>query len=347
MKKSFWDNLEKPFFALAPMADVTDAAFRFIIAKYGKPEVMFTQFVSCDGLCSAGKKALLIDLKYEETERPIVAQFFGAKPDNFYQCARLAVKLGFDGIDINMGCPDKSVMKQCAGAALIKVPKLAAEIIIATKKGAGDLPISIKTRTGDTKDNLKEWLPILLEQKPAAITVHARTRKEMSNVPAKWHLVKQAVAMAKGSGTLIIGNGDVKDLAEARQKAKETGCDGVMLGRAIFGNPWLFAHLPERRVGAGFLPSLSQRLNVLVEHTKLFEKLLMQPAKGRSQSEADAPLEHASGGKNFAIMKKHFKAYVSGFDGAKGLMIKLMATKNAKEVEEIIKEFLKTPKFPP
>ena len=314
MTNNFWQNLPKPFFALAPMADVTDAAFRFIIAKYGKPDVMFTQFVSCDGLCSVGKKALLFDLKYDKIERPIVAQFFGAKPDNFYQCAKLAVKLGFDGIDINMGCPDKSIMKQCAGAALIKDPKLAKEIIIATKEGAGDLPVSIKTRTGDTKDNLEEWLVVLLEQKPAAIAIHARTRKEMSDVPAKWHLVKQAVEMAKGTGTLIIGNGDVKDLADARQKVEQTGCDGAMLGRAIFGNPWLF----NQKIKP---VSLAEKLKVLSEHAKLFEKFL-----GKQ--------------KNFAIMKKHFKAYVSGFDGAKELRIKLMATKNAEAVGKVIKGFL-------
>lgn len=316
MKNNFWDNLPKPFFALAPMADVTDVAFRRIIAKYGKPDVLYTQFVSCDGLCSAGREALLIDLAYDKSERPIVAQFFGSKPKNFYECAKLARELGFDGVDINMGCPDKDIMKQCAGAALIRDPKLAREIIIATKEGAGDLPVSIKTRSGDIRDTLETWLPELLAEKPAAIILHARTRKEMSKVPAKWHLVKQAVEMAKGSGTLILGNGDVVDMDDARRKVEETGCDGVMLGRAIFGNPWLFSKTVHRDS-----LSLTERFSVLVEHTKLFEELLGPH-------------------KNFAIMKKHFKAYVSGFDGAKEFRMELMETKNASEVSTVINNFL-------
>ena len=317
MKKNFWDNLPKPIFALAPMADVTDVAFRRVIAKYGKPDVMYTQFVSCDGLCSKGREALLVDLRYDESERPIVAQFFGAKPQNFYECAKLAKELGFDGVDINMGCPDKDIMKQCAGAALIRDPKLAREIIIATKEGAGGLPVSIKTRSGDVRDTLETWLPELLAEKPAAIILHARTRKEMSKVPARWQLVKQAVEMTKGSGTLILGNGDVVDVDDARRKVEETGCDGIMLGRAIFGNPWLF----NKTVRRDDL-SLAERFAVLVEHTKLFEDLLG---------------EH----KNFAIMKKHFKAYVSGFDGAKELRMELMETKNAAEVESSIANFLR------
>ena len=317
MNRGFWDKLEKPFFVLAPMADVTDAAFRRIIAKYGKPDVMYTQFVSCDGLCSAGREALMIDLKFDTSERPIVAQFFGAKPNNFYECAKLAREMGFDGVDINMGCPDKDVVKQCAGAALIRDPKLAREIIVATREGAGDLPVSIKTRSGDVRDTLATWLPELLAEKPAAIILHARTRKEMSKVPARWQLVKQAVEMAKGSGTLILGNGDIADMDDARRKIEETGCDGVMLGRAIFGNPWLFS----KTVRRDDLP-LRERLNVLVEHTNLFEELL-------------------GGHKNFAIMKKHFKAYVSGFDGAKELRMELMEADPAGEVEKIIKAYIK------
>ena len=317
MNRGFWDKLEKPFFVLAPMADVTDAAFRRVIAKYGKPDAMYTQFVSCDGLCSAGREALMIDLSFDKSERPIVAQFFGAKPNNFYECAKLARELGFDGVDINMGCPDKDVVKQRAGAALIRDPKLAREIIVATKEGAGDLPVSIKTRSGDVRDTLETWLPELLVEKPAAIILHARTRKEMSKVPARWQLVKQAVEIANGSGTLILGNGDVLDMDDARRKIEETGCDGIMFGRAIFGNPWLFS----KTVHRDDLP-LSERLNVLIEHTKLFKKLL-------------------GGHKNFAIMKKHFKAYVSGFDGAKELRMELMEADTADGVEKIINKYIK------
>src|SRR3990167_3412588 len=203
MVKGFWKklamsrrDLDRPILALAPMADVTNAAFRRIIAKYGKPDVMFTEFVSCDGLCSAGQKNLLPILKFTKKERPIVAQIFGAKPENFYESAKLIKKLGFDGLDINMGCPDKKVLKQGAGAALINNPKLAQEIIRQTKKGSGKMPVSVKTRIGYDKYDKKEfkkWLTALLECELDAITIHARTKKEMSLFTAKWEVVAEAV----------------------------------------------------------------------------------------------------------------------------------------------------------
>ncbi len=178
---------------MAPLANVTDAAFRQIIAKYGKPHVLYTEFVSADGLFLGGREALLRDLAYHPSERPIIAQFFTSRPQHMKQAAALARELGFDGIDINMGCPDKSVEKQGAGAALIKNPELAREIIRAAKEGAGGLPVSVKTRIGYNKNELETWLPEILKEEPAAVVIHARTRKEMSLVPARWEHVKQAV----------------------------------------------------------------------------------------------------------------------------------------------------------
>lgn len=318
MIKGFWEKLERPILALAPMANVTDAAFRQIIAKYGKPAVMWTEFVSCDGLCSPGRERLLIDLKFSDTERPIVAQFFGSKPENFYKCAQLAQELKFDGIDINMGCPDRAVEKQGAGAALIKNPALAKKIISETKRGAGNLPVSVKTRLGYHTDILSQWLPHLLETELAAITLHARTRKEMSAVPAHWDQVREAVRIrnAEKSKTLILGNGDAQDVNEAKARAAETGADGIMIGRGIFGNPWLF-NSDFSRDQIPLLPLL-ERFKVMLEHTRLFEKTLGLH-------------------KSFDTMKKHFKAYVAGFDGAKELREELMKTKSAAEVAEILK----------
>src|SRR3989338_7285259 len=319
----FWGKLNKPIFALAPMADVTDCAFRQIIAKYGKPDVFFTEFVSVDGLCSPGKEKLLIDLKYGENERPIVAQIFGSKPENFEKVASMLVELGFDGIDINMGCPVKKVLNQNSCSALIRTPELAKEIILATKRGANyngkNIPVSVKTRIGFSKIELEAWIPSILETNIAALTVHLRTVKEMSNVPAHWELMKRIIEIRDEikSQTLILGNGDVLNLEDAKRKVKETGCDGIMLGRAIFGNPWLFAEK---------VPSIKEKLEVMIEHTKLFEKML-------------------SGHKNFAIMKKHYKAYVNGFDGAKELRVKLMEAENASQVEKITRKFLKTEIF--
>ncbi|TSA44193.1 tRNA-dihydrouridine synthase family protein, partial [bacterium] len=288
MTSGFWKNLKKPIMALAPMANVTDAAFRFVIAKYGKPDVIFTEFVSADGLVSAGREALLPDLKFDESERPIVAQFFGATPEHFYRVALLAQELDFDGIDINMGCPDRAVLKQGAGAALIEEPKLAQKIIFETKRGAGPLPVSVKTRLGFKKNTLKSWLPYLLEMDLAAITVHGRTAKEMSLVPARWEYIAEAVdirdKMETGMNkTVILGNGDVKDLADAEAKAGEYGLDGVMIGRGIFGNPWFFADLTRVKRGSQIehpdgaraeegLSNTREKLRVMLEHTRLFEK---------------------------------------------------------------------------
>lgn len=316
---SFWDNLQKPFFVLAPMADVTDAAFRRIIAKYGKPDVMWTEFVSVEGLCSPGREVLLRDFMFTDAERPIVAQIFGSTPDKFFKVAELIRELGFDGIDINMGCPDRNVEKQGGGASMMKNPSLAQEVIAAAKEGGRGLPVSVKTRVGYNKVELDTWLPKLLDMKLAAITVHARTRKEMSLVPANWEYVARAAEMAKGTGTLIIGNGDVKDLDDARAKAAATGADGIMLGRAIFGNPFLFQGRPLES------SPLSERFRVMLEHTRLFEELL-----------GDI--------KNFAIMKKHYKAYVNGFDGAKELRVELMAADSVEEVEKLVERFLEKEK---
>lgn len=322
------NNLGRPFFVLAPMADVTDCAFRQIIAKYsrhgekgGGPDVFWTEFVSADGLVSKGKDKLLIDLKYSKKERPIVAQLFGSHPENMREAAKIVADLGYDGIDINMGCPDRAIEKQGAGAAHIKNPKLAREIIRAAIDGANGLPVSVKTRIGYNKDETDTWIPELISEDISAITIHARTRKELSKAPAKWERVKKVVEIVKKSGKeiLVIGNGDVLNLEEGMIKAKKSGADGVMFGRAIFGNPWLF---DTNKNKANI--SVEEKLIVMVEHTKLFEKLL-----GKE--------------KNFAIMKKHYKAYAHGFDGAKELRIDLMSATKAKDVEGIVLKYCKVP----
>ena len=339
---SFWNNLPKPILVLAPLANVTDASFRRVIAKYSKhvrkdgtvggPDVMWTEFVSADGLMRAtpeGKAKLMADLIYSEEERPIVAQLFSSHPEYMERAASLCKELGFDGIDINMGCPDKTIEKQGCGSAMIKNPELAREIIRAAKRGAGSLPVSVKTRIGYNKNELETWLPALLSETPSVITIHARTRKEMSKVPARWEHVREAVILRNKiqddvwqknnpdtQKTLIFGNGDVISVADAYKKAEETGADGIMLGRAIFGNPWLFNTAME----STRIP-VETRLRVMLEHTALFEELLSF--------------------KNFALMKKHYKAYVNHFDGAKELRAELMDVANSTEVQGVVNSFLK------
>ncbi len=330
MAKNFWKKLKKPIFANAPMANVTDAAFRRMFAKHGHPDVFWTEFVSVEGLLSKGKERILIDLWHQKDEHPIVAQIFGSKPEQFEEAAAAIKELGFDGIDINMGCPDRAVEKQGAGAALIKNPALAKQIIQATKRGAAatpserlrgvqDLPVSVKTRIGYSKNEIKKWIPALLKEDLAALTVHLRTRNEMSDVAAHWELAPEIVALRDeyAPHTLILGNGDIASLDDARAKIAASGMDGAMIGRGIFGNPWFFSKKK---------PSIKEKLNAMSVHAKLFEKLYHS---------AD-PKKRL---KNFDVMKKHFKAYASGFDGAKELRIQLMETENADEVKKIVKKF--------
>ena len=326
--KNIWEKLSKKevFFCLAPMADVTDEPFRQIISKYsrhgktgGGPDVFWTEFVSADGIASPeGRKKLLPHFKFSKMEKPIIAQIFGAKPENIKITSKIVSKLGFDGIDINMGCPDRTIMKQGSCAALINTPKLAQEIIRAAKAGAPKLPISVKTRIGYNYIEYKKWLPILLKEDISALTIHLRTAKEMSDVPAHFELAKDIVKVVRkyNKKVVLIVNGDIKTLEQGRILAKDAGFDGVMIGRGIFGNPWLFNsnRKPEDI-------STEEKLKVLVEHTKLYEKLLHY--------------------RNFANMKKHFKAYVNGFDGAKELRNELMQANNSKEIVKSINVFLK------
>jgi len=357
---NFWQLIPKPLMVVAPMADVTDAPFRQMIAKYsahtrpdgtlGGPDVMWTEFVAADGLMRAtpeGRVKLMADLIYVEEERPIVAQLFSSNPEYMEAGARLAAELGFDGIDLNMGCPSATIEKQGCGAAMIKNPAHAREVIKAAKRGAGDLPVSVKTRLGYHRDEVDTWIPEILAEQPAVLTIHARTRKEMSKVPAKWDRVAHAVQLRDqlGSNTLIIGNGDATSLADGHAKASESGADGVMFGRALFGNPWFFhptkrlphnlTGLPTRGVDRGELidtnvapadgiefVTLEDRLNVLVEHTYLFAELL-----------------HF---KSFNIMKKHYKGYVNGFAGAAQLRAQLMEQQTPEEIEQVVHNFLQT-----
>src|ERR1035437_7201510 len=338
---NFWQKLKKPVFCLAPMSDVTDIAFRFILAKYSKNRenkdriVFGTEFVSADGLCNKlAKKKLSHILKFKENERPIVAQVFGANPENMKKACQYIASLGFDGIDINMGCPDKSVVNQGAGAGLIKTPELAREIIRAAHAGiksAGlNIPVSVKTRIGFNKEDIDVWISELLKEDISAFTIQLRTAKELSLVTAKWEYIKKIKKLIDKSGKniLLIGNGDVVDLKDAESKALEYGCDGVMIGRGVFGNPWFFSSenlCPSPTLGEDFgVRSVEEKLKVLIEHTQIFDEKLLKP-------------KH----KNFATMKKHFKAYVNGFEGAKELRVKLMETENAKQVEKIINDFLK------
>jgi nifR3 family TIM-barrel protein len=341
---NFWSTLPKPIVALAPMADVTDSVFRALIARHGKPDVTWTEFVSADGLALApeeGRKKLLKDLEFSEAERPIIAQFFTAHPEHMEAACRLAYELGFDGVDINMGCPDASIEKQGAGAAMIRTPDQAVAVLRAAKRGAGNIPVSVKTRVGFNQEELDTWIPRILAEKPAALTVHARTRKELSLVPARWELIRKVVALRDtlSPETLILGNGDVSSLRDGIAKARASGADGVMIGRAFFGNPWLCRDL--QKVKEEVLPlegvltprkfelyssidpsiTVEERLRALLEHSALF-------------------LEKLGGVKSFATMKKHYKGYVHGWPGSAELRARLMECNTLDELTREIDAYL-------
>lgn len=299
------------------MADVTDPAYRRLIAETGMPAVMWTEFVSADGLYHTREKKgmpdadnpLMRDLQFDSSlEHPIVAQLFSSNPEMMAYASNLVKELGFDGVDINMGCPDRSIEKQGCGAAMMKNPERAKEIIRAARTSG--LPVSVKTRIGYNSENIDEWISAVLSEKPEALTVHLRTRKDMSLVPAKWDLMPRIVALRDSISpeTLIIGNGDVVSQEDARAKLALSGADGAMLGRAIFGNPWLFTDRNKEEI------SSKEKLQALDKLALYFSEL--HPYK------------------SFHILKKHIKAFVNGYDGAGPLRSELMETATIEELRE-------------
>lgn len=312
-----WKTLPHPFFVQAPMEDVTDMVFRQIIADCAAPDVFFTEFTNIDGMLSVGAKAVIHRLHVAPLrQKPLVAQLWGTNPDKFYEATKLAVKMGFEGIDINMGCPDKSVMKKGACAGLIGNYEQVTAIISATKKAASSLPVSIKTRLGIKTIQTEEWIDFLLSQGLDALTIHGRTVAELSEVPAHWDEIGKAVELRNklGSPTLIIGNGDVLSYKEAQQKHKEYGVDGIMIGRGIFKNLYVF----DKEKDFATFPR-KEKLEHLLKHVTLFH-------------------ETWGATKHFAIMKKFYKIYVSGFDEASQLRMQLMTLTNAQETIEFLKE---------
>lgn len=312
MAHGFWGDLSEPFFVLAPMADVTDVPFRSVIAGIERPAVFFTEFVSAHGLNSRGREHLIRDLALTATDHPIVAQFFGTEPEHLFVAGKLARELGFDGVDINMGCPDRKVVKQGAGIALSKDAARAQELIAAIRDGAAGLPVSVKTRLGmyDTAE-METWFPALLEAAPDVLIVHGRTMKEMSKVPAHWDLIGRAAQMAHDAGVLCVGNGDVMSRRQGIELTQKWNADGVMVGRGIFHNPWLFADRDPASV------SPQERVRTALEHTERW-------------------VAHWGGIKSFDLMKKFFKAYVAGWPGAAHLRARLMECRDADGVRSVL-----------
>lgn len=309
---NFWTKLPKPFTVMAPMDDVTDNVFRQVILESARPDVFFTEFSNVDGLVHGANGIPFRKLDYTPNQHPIVAQIWGTDPANFEKAAKMVYDLGFDGIDINMGCPVRDVVKKGSGAGLIGNYSLAEEIIKAVKKGAKSLPVSVKTRLGNRENIAKDWITFLLKNDLAALTVHARIAKEMSKGEANWDEIGRIVEIKNrlSPKTLIIGNGDVKSYAEVLEKKEKYGIDGVMIGRGVFANPWVFSKNETDHTKAEYL-------DLLQKHIVLFEKTWGET-------------------KNFDVIKKYFKIYVKDFDGASHFRAKLMETKSFEEVKTLI-----------
>lgn len=373
---SFWDNLysrSAPVIGMSPMDGVTDAPFRYMVAKYGRPDLIFTEFVSVDGLHYAEgikkERMLLGFVKARDIIVPVgsdyfaqksglsesgdsatttlaspacvtffgsktnphhqvsyeIAQVFGNKPEYFVEAAKLIESLGFDGIDINMGCPAKNVSENGCGAGLIRTPKLAQEIILATK-AATKLPVSVKTRIGvSSSGEMEEWIHALCEVSPANISLHGRTLKQLYQGSSDWDTIGRAAEIVHKAGLHILGNGDVGSAESAKEKVERYGVDGVLIGRAAEGNPGIFNSQITNDKFSNEDSSREQRLAWAVEHAYVYEKVF----KPGDATDDDI--------RWFLPMRKHLAWYAHGFPGASDLRMALMKTKSAGEVEEVVK----------
>src|SRR3989441_4038502 len=353
---SFWHAIPQPIIGLSPMDGVTDPAFRFIVARHGKPDVQVTEFVNVDEVCHGGEAAWQ-QLQYAEIERRIVAQIYGGDPDKFYQVAQVACELGFDGVDINMGCPSKNVSARGCGAALIRNPPLARAIIRAVQAGVADLaaghrnsniglrpqvvervlrltsgrqnsqprkpvPVSVKTRLGYDAVVIEDWVSVLLEERPEVISIHGRTLAQMYRGRADWGAIARAAKLIRETSTLVLGNGDVESLHDLVARVRETQVHGVLIGRGALGNPWIFrAKDWAKREGKGEGDAvgsvpLQERFQVALEHARYFDSL--------------------GGAARFAAMRKHLGWYCTGFFKAAEVRSQMFRATSYQDVKRIL-----------
>ena len=344
------------------MDGVSDAPFRSIQKKYGNPSILYTEFSSVEGICH-GSTTFEKEFLYDGHQHPIVAQIFGTEPECFYQSAILCAELGFDGVDINMGCPAKNVAHRGAGAGLIRTPSLAQQIVAAVKRGVKDwseganiehcpditeksrqivnqrkaqlvahasqqngattdpteptkrplLPVSIKTRVGYDTPSVSEWIPLLLETEPSTIALHGRTLKQQYGGEANWEIIGTAAQLMRTSSVLLLGNGDLRSREDALEHIRQYGTDGALIGRATFGNPFIFLDTP---------PAGANIPQIALEHAQLYEQNMQQFEKY-----------------SFLPMRKHLGWYIRGMDKASEIRSKLFTTNTAAEVAQIFQEY--------
>ncbi len=308
-------QLPQPFLVLAPMDDVTDSVFRQVVASTAPPDLYFTEFVNVDGLQSPGREKLLPKLQFTAQETPIIAQLWGKNPDNYYKTTLELKEMGFAGVDINMGCPDKTVVKNGCCSALINNREAAGEIIRAVQKAAGeDFPVSVKTRIGFNEVDIT-WPEFLLSLKLNMLTIHGRTTKEMSKVPVHWDVINQIRELRDqlSPATLLVGNGDVLTRQEALAKAEEYKLDGIMIGRGIFEDPYVFA-----QQSPWVDMTKQQKMELFQRHIELFAQTWQNNER------------------KVHTLNKFCKVYINGFDGAKELRERFMAANNVDELRDTL-----------
>ncbi len=316
MKENFWQDLPRPFFVLAPMEDVTDVVFRHVVAEAAAPDVYFTEFTNSDSYCHPdGKASVRGRLSFTEDEQPIVAHIWGDKPEHFREMSIGMAEAGFKGLDINMGCPVANVVGNGKGCGLIQRPEVAAELIQAAK--AGGLPVSVKTRLGMLKvDEWHDWLKHILEQGIANLSIHLRTRKEMSKVDAHWELIPEIKKLRDeiAPDTLLTINGDIPDRKTGLELVEKYGVDGVMIGRGIFKNPFAFEVDQKEHTSDEYLELLRLHLDLFDKYSEIVER-------------------------RYITLHRFFKIYVKGFRGAGELRNNLMNTKSTDEARSLLDAF--------
>ena len=362
--KSFWETLPQPFFILAPMEAVTDVVFRHVVKKAGAPDVFFTEFANATGWVHAGDKAIAGRLVKTDDEHPLVAQIWGGEPGDMEQFAAHCAQLGFDGIDINMGCPAKSAIKS-GGAALIRRPDVAVAAIAAAKTAG--LPVSVKTRLGYSHvDEWHDWIATLLQQDLANLTIHLRTKKEMSKVPAHYELIGNIVAIRDeiAPQTLLTINGDIRDRTHGLELARQhPGVNGIMIGRGIFSDPFCFREreasldIEDKRVAIGGAAPTSEQISDFSEEGA---DRLTGPASSdlRAVGDGDDGSDNNKKdlinllhyhldlfdkwqpqlGRPYETLKRFYKIYIRSFDGAKELRDKLMRTRSTDEARCLLEK---------
>ncbi|MDR4495911.1 MAG: tRNA-dihydrouridine synthase [Nitrospirales bacterium] len=361
---SFWQRLPQPIIGLAPMDGVTDSAFRHIVALHGKPDITFTEFTNVHDICSGRLKAL-DSLRYSEVERPVIAQIYGKEPALFYQAAHVVCELGFDGLDINMGCPSKNVASSGSGAGLIRTPTLALELIGQARKGTQDwvagqtleqiglktkaleaidhlkrglqpaatatrmtIPLSVKTRIGFDRNMIEEWSACLIQGRPEVISIHGRTLSQMYRGQSDWEAIALAAGLIQPHGILVLGNGDIQSLREASVRIRESGTNGVLIGRGSLGKPWIFHGIQEVRASfhtgescsaPPHVPNLEETFRIMLEHASFFERV--------------------HGPERFVRMRKHLGWYCSGFPHAATMRAQLVRTHSTLDVLNLVNQY--------